>query len=210
MKLTRFWMGRHRCHRLSVVAMATSLLVLCMLYLPPKAHALVFASSVEFFDTGTGDDIGQYGKWWLPTIPEQTLGAPDGIGPSIGETGTLIVGFGSYAIADGPGADITIYGSGNADTEPGKIYAGWDLDSFVEVGVFDQRVTQMSFDLAGSGLSAARYVKIWDLPGGLPGGIAFDVDAIGVLNYTLVPEPTSLLALISGIGALAVLRRRRA
>jgi len=106
------------------------------------------------------------------------LGPPDRQFTSIGELGSVTVHFTDAVILDAPGDDIIIWGSCNARYEPGRVLASADGETFVPLGTFDAGVS-MDFDLAGSGLAQASFIRVEDLPGGvLPGGSGVDIDAI--------------------------------
>jgi hypothetical protein len=116
------------------------------------------------------------------------LGPPDLLFCSIGELGSVTLQF-STSIVDGPGDDVEVWGSCNAQNEPADVLASDDGVRFVSLGVFNSGES-MRFDLAGTGLTRATFVRIQDLPGSAYGqGSGVDVDAICGLNVD-TPVPT--------------------
>ena len=88
-----------------------------------------FATEVISFEFGEGQDFGQ------DDFPESVLGGPEGGGccsgslavTSLGDGGTLVLGFGERVIIDGPGADFIVFENAFAAGGP-------DGDVFVELG----------------------------------------------------------------------------
>jgi len=152
--------------------------------------------------------------WWLPDCsltrngyndPSQVLGSPDaarlevrehfrGI-MSLGQGGYVTVDLGDTAI-DGPGPDLRVYQA--VGTEPVTLYAATGAQGpFVLVGLrvdcgertpgFENLVRHCDFELRGTGLAEARYLKVEDgeiypcLAGGTNTEGA-DIDAIEILN----------------------------
>jgi PKD repeat protein len=104
------------------------------------------------------------------------LGAPDNINYSIGKNGYCVLDM-QYPILDGPGVDFTVY-EGDATPEGYTCYVGSTIDgSWISVGTGNGTT---DFDIAGSGLSEARYIKILDDGDGTANAAnaGFDLDAI--------------------------------
>jgi hypothetical protein len=119
----------------------------------------------------------------FPADPTWALGPPDSRFISLGEQGSISLGFAGRMIFDGPGDDFIVYGSCNAPNEPGRVFASPGGTGFVPLGDFVSG-TARYFDLASVGMTEAEFIRIDDLPGGtgLPIGQAFDVDAVEALH----------------------------
>jgi hypothetical protein len=165
--------------------------LLLALILPPSgSHAGSFADQVIAFSPG-GDDLGcgvivnfdVCSGDPLPFTLSLALGAPDHRYVTVGELGSIALGFSGQVITDEPGDDFTVWGSCNAFREPGSVWVSADGATFQEIGIFDSGVST-SFDLADLALPSASVVRLVDLPGGvgLPWGLAFDVDALEALH----------------------------
>jgi hypothetical protein len=69
--------------------------------------------------------------------------------------------------------------------------------------------TQFTYVMTGlSGPTSGRFAFNYNVPNGGPSGTNSDFIGIDSVSYTAVPEPATMAAL--GLGALAVIRRRRA
>lgn len=159
-------------------------------------------------------------------------GAPDGNSTNggtawVGLGGQVVTyDFGADRVVDGSGSDFNVYEVNYGSVEFNLISVSASLDG---LSFFDLTATQsawvdidgdeahgnapfaQSYDLNGL-LSAARYIRIDGAGTGPAGGInAFDLDAIGAINFTLaaVPLPAGLPLLIGGVAALAGLRRKK-
>jgi hypothetical protein len=152
--------------------------------------------------------------WWLPECslthngyndPGQVLGSPDAARLEVRENfrGIMSLGQGGYVTVDledtaidGPGPDLRVYQA--VGTEPVTLYAATGAQGpFVIVGLrvdcgertpgFQNLVRHCDFDLRGTGLAEARYMKLEDgeiypcLAGGTVTEGA-DIDAIEILN----------------------------
>jgi hypothetical protein len=152
--------------------------------------------------------------WWLPECslthngyndPGQVLGSPDAARLEVRENfrGFMSLGQGGYVTVDledtavdGPGPDLRVYQA--VGTEPVTLYAATGAQGpFVIVGLrvdcgerspgFENLVRHCDFDLRGTGLAEARYMKVEDgeiypcLAGGTVTEGA-DIDAIEILN----------------------------
>ena len=152
--------------------------------------------------------------WWLPDCslthdgyndPGQVLGAPDAVFLGVKDSyrGIMSLGQGGYVTVDlvdtavdGPGPDIRVYQV--TGTEPVTLYAASSPQGpFVLVGLrmdcgtrtpgLENYEHHCDFDLRGTGISEARYVKVEDgeIYPCLAGGTiteGADIDAIEILN----------------------------
>ena len=105
-------------------------------------------------------------------------------------------------ITDGSGVDFTVTEalvSGDALPEPYLVYAGGAYNQSALVG---GATGTASFDLAASGLSSARYLRIVDQSAGDPDSAfaGLEVDAVTVLNST---APTALDVDVTAISLAA-------
>jgi hypothetical protein len=152
--------------------------------------------------------------WWLPDCsltyngyndPAQVVGAPDAVAlggkdayrgiMSLGQAGYVTVDLGDTAV-DGPGADLRVYQM--TGSEPVSLYAatgaqgpfvlvGLRVDCGVRTPGMGNQNRHCDFDLRGSGLAEARYLKVEDgeIYPCLAGGTiteGADIDAIEILN----------------------------
>ena len=129
------------------------------------------------------------------SIPEQGLILENGQNVSnffsLGFGGSIVVGF-SNAIVDGSGADLKITEDtwGSYPLEKADVYASQDGLSWVLLGTADNTNlnlihTTSEFDLAGSGLSWAQYVKIVDVSDPAvhtATGDGYDLNAVEAVN----------------------------
>lgn len=152
--------------------------------------------------------------WWLPECslthngyndPGQVLGAPDAVSLGVKDEyrGIMSLGQGGYvtvdlgdSIVDGPGADLRVYQM--TGSEPVTLYASANPQGpFTLVGLrmdCGERTPGLpnpnhhcDFDLRGTGLAEARYLKVEDgeIYPCLSGGTiteGADIDAIEILN----------------------------
>jgi hypothetical protein len=176
----------------------------CLDPAPPGAAATATAGAAEYAQSIV--------DWWLPQCtldrngykdPQEVLGRPDAVNlgskdnyrgiMSMGQGGYVTVDMGMNAV-DGPGADIRVFQTTTG--EPVTLYASASASGpFVLVGL---RIpcgirspglvsNHCDFDLAGTGLASARFLKIED-------GEVFpclagdtitegtDIDAVQILN----------------------------
>jgi hypothetical protein len=143
------------------------------------------------------------------TNPAAVLGAPDGLELSMGGPGAiLVIDMGSDTpIVDGPGPDLEVRETGAAFGGADESYRvliseSTSVASFVEIGIG----TAISlFEIAGSGLSTARYVRLEDLATETlntqtPGS---DIDSLTALHGTDLPGgPSGVAGRYTGQGAL--------
>jgi hypothetical protein len=190
---------------------ARPLLAPCLDAMPVAAgaaRASAVAGAAAFYARSVVD-------WWLPDCSlqrngyndaAQVLGSPDAARQednrdnfrgimSLGQGGYVTVDLVDMAI-DGPGADLRVYQA--VGTEPVTLYAATGAQGpFVLVGLrmdcgertpgFENLVRHCDFDLRGTGVAEARYLKVEDgeiypcLAGGTVTEGA-DIDAIEILN----------------------------
>ena len=151
------------------------------------------------------------------------LGPPDDTYGGIG--GQIVTyDFGLNLVIDGPGQDFNVYEVDGGIVEFGSIdvfVSANGVDFFLVDSTMQAKIDldndnlhnnasfAKSYDLGPSGLSSVRYIRIDGVGTGASGGnTAFDLDALGAINYSLVPAPAGLLLLGSGLTVLAGLRRK--
>lgn len=156
----------------------------------------------------------------ITTVPMSTyLGAPDGYYAGLGAQ-YLTYDFGEL-IFDGPGPDINIYevDFGAVEFELVDILVSADNITFFNIDstigpavdlIGDNAHTapnyRKSFDLAPSGLSTVRYLKIQGTGSGVAGTTNdFDLDAVAAINFLPAPGSVALIAL----AGMVVGRRQR-
>jgi hypothetical protein len=112
------------------------------------------------------------------------LGSPDDINYSIGKNGWCVLDM-QNPIVDGAGSDLIVY-EGDSSPEGYYCYAGQTIDGPWQLLGTGTGTTQ--FDLAGSGLAEAQFIKILDDGDGTATApnAGFDLDAIETLNIVPV------------------------
>jgi hypothetical protein len=119
------------------------------------------------------------------TVPADALGPPDGVPCSLGAGGFIVLDLGAgHDIADGADADFTVTEAlTTADPAPEayRVYAG---DAYTQSVLIGSATGTASFDLGGSGVTTARYLRIADLSGASPNlpYAGMDLDAVTVLH----------------------------
>lgn len=119
------------------------------------------------------------------TYPSGALGPEDGVPASLGSAGFTVLDFGEgHEIEDGTGPDFSVVeavGSFDLEAEAYAVYAG---DAYVQDRQVGVAVGSASFDLAGTGLTSTRYLRIVDLSGSNPGlpYAGMDLDCVRVLH----------------------------
>ena len=132
---------------------------------------------------------------WFEGWPHNALGPPDTVPCSLGKGCTLALDMGdNFAIQDISGDDFTVIEADIGDGDEGytlSISATSMNGPWVSLGT---GTGTTSFDLSGSGLSYARYIRIQDDNDGVSTGNypGFDLDAIQkiVSSDTPTPNPT--------------------
>lgn len=170
-----------------------------------EAEASVFAQSVESFSAVAITPAGPVSNVLLP---------PDGFSVdfagTVGGPGFVTVAFASWKAIDGPGNDVIVH-----------LWSDWDPPEsfFVDAGdgVTFQRLgysgvpdgtkgaMQFGFDFADVGVSEARLIRIVNEANGFDHE-GPEIDAIELVNYAPVPEPSTILLLAGSLAFLAVRR----
>jgi hypothetical protein len=178
------------------------------------ASPAYFASEVVEVAYGPGQSFGR------DRMPEVALGPPVGGGccqgsldvVSLGNGGTIVVGFGGSAIVDGPGPDFVVFENAfeTADTVFAEIASvevsedgmHWDAypctadappygtcagqqPVYLDAGpgpVDPSSSGGDAFDLADLGLARVRFVRITDRADLTGAAGVFDLDAVGVVH----------------------------
>jgi hypothetical protein len=119
-----------------------------------------------------------WGDYANPSLPTAAIGPPDGGSFSLGKGGWAVLDMGATTpIVDRPGADLTVR-EGDGTAEGYTVYAASDWKGpFVSLGT---GTGTNSFDLAGSGLPQARFVKIVDDGDGVASApdAGFELDSV--------------------------------
>jgi hypothetical protein len=143
--------------------------------------------------------------WWPE--PDQARGAFDFIPLTLGTGGSAVFRL-DHPAADGVGYDLYVHENGATENDVDENYqveASLDGSTFVPIGT--SAGSLHGFDLAGSGLSLARFIRITDLApveataAGMAGA---DIDAIEVVHCSetaaVAPAPRllarSMIALV--------------
>ncbi len=138
------------------------------------------------------------GTWWPES--DRALGAPDYAPFTLGTGGSAVFRL-DHPAADGPGYDLYVHENGATESDVDENYAveaSSDGSTFVSLGSSSGSLN--GFDLAGSGLSVARFVRIVDLApaeavnAGMEGA---DIDAIEVVHCSETAD------VVRGPGAVA-------
>jgi hypothetical protein len=184
-------------------------LIFCFSLISSRAMG-VYAQSIYQFSPGSPN--------WPDAPIENILGAPDtaegwrDCQGGIGHLGWVIVDMGAGGIYDVSGEDIFLwFGGFNSSfevVEALKVEASIDGSQFYLVGSLPAGSTieapvplfSQSMDLGNSGLSHARYLKIYDM-GSDETYCGLELNAVEG-----VPEPATVLLLSAGLLAL---RKRR-
>ena len=125
------------------------------------------------------------------TYPSWALGEPDNIPCSIGSGGFIVLDMGEgHEIFDGPGGDFTVteaYFDRDSIPESYRVFTGTAYAQNIHIG---DGIGTTSFDLNGTGVTTARYLRIVDQSGAPFNGVVAGMDLDGV-------------TLINGIGDIA-------
>ena len=115
-------------------------------------------------------------------IPAKGLGASDGIFVSLGNGGSIIIGFTDNVVVDGPGADLDVIEVAFGDPENAAVSVS-NGGAFVGVGTA-VGLGSTTFDISATGLGFVNRVKLVDLPPNTPSSstAGFDLDAVTALN----------------------------
>jgi hypothetical protein len=119
-----------------------------------------------------------------PVATDRCLGPSDGQGMSLGDQGLLILCF-PGPFEDVSGDDLVVHPlGGDGDTCAVEVSA--DGTTYVALGAAIENGLAQGFDLQGSGLARARFVRLVDPAGGDASG--FGLDAVAVAG-TVPPDP---------------------
>ena len=139
------------------------------------------------------------------------LGPNDGYYVSVDIPETLVLAFTDNTANDGVGGDLKIYqviaGDSNVDVFASDLGIDWSF--------LGRTSGNTVFDLAGSGLGYANFVKFVGLDnGGASAG--FDLDAVEALNSirhingeNVIPAPGAVILSMIGVGLVGYVRRRK-
>ena len=125
------------------------------------------------------------------------IGSPDSISYSLGKNGWIIVDM-EDTVVNIPGDDFTVY-QGNSEPESFSCLVGQTIDGpWISLG---SGTGTTAFDLAPTGWSSIRFIKILDDGVGQPNvpDAGFDLDAIET-----IPEPTGVHFTEAGTGSLTL------
>lgn len=168
------------------------------------------------------------------TLSGNTTGYADSLftGPPdddfIGIGGQVVTyDFGADRVIDAAGQDFNVYEVDWGGPEFGSMTVSVSIDgtTFINVDASIKPVVRIyddskhgnddfakSYDLSGSGLSEVRYIRIDGDGSGAAGGTnAFDLDAIGAINYrvaTPVPIPGAFFLLAGGLLGIGVFKKK--
>jgi hypothetical protein len=157
--------------------------------------AVLYATSVDSYTQGLGiTDPNRL-------VQANALGAPDGAFLSLGRTGEAIVSFGKRFKAIGTLTEIT-FGNRDNHIEKVELYGGVN-GVFTYLGTITNTVANSAFSFAG----VFDQLKLVDVSPAGPRRDGWDIDAISVVP---VPVPAGGLLLLTAIGAVSMLRRRKA
>lgn len=189
---------------------------------PTKAATLLADTVIDFFNSGANAAFpgpgNPFGGVFVPAnfpVAVPLTYATDGDENTFVSlpTGSFIVlGFSGGFVFDGPGNDIFVSEVGGAD-ERADVFVSSDLGTtFTFLGQATTS-TVSGFDLASIGFTdKVNAVKIVGLDsfGGSPGfDLAFVQGLEGSVVVNPIPVPAALPLLLSGVAALAVVRRRK-
>ena len=170
-----------------------------------EAGASVFAQSVESFSA-------------LPpgiASEEDVLFAPDTLIADFASTaagpGFVTVAFGSWKAIDGPGNDVIVHLLGDWDPPESFFVDAGDGVTFQRLGYSGipngtKVAIQFGFDFANVGVSEALLIRIVNEAGGFDHE-GPDINAIELVNYAPIPEPSTILLLAGSLAFLGVQRR---
>ncbi|MBN1619397.1 carboxypeptidase regulatory-like domain-containing protein [candidate division WOR-3 bacterium] len=177
------------------------------------AHAPGYASKTinvqVYADTSSGQDFllnpsenyfgvrmmcarQEYSNFTNTTHSFNALGPADGIGMSLNRLGYAIIDFGeNFPVLDGPGYDLIVHEAQDGITDSCFVYIGNSPEYAGTWHYLGKISGNDSFDIASTGLTQARYVKIMDdgstTSGSTPG---YDLDAVHAINSSnSVEEP---------------------
>ena len=182
------------------------------------AQASVVSGAVVglFPTTVSGNTTGQ--------LDDAIIGPPNAIFLGLGNA-SVTYDFGESRVIDSSGGDFNVY------EQPGGLIEFADLAVAVSLNgsdFFDVTATAAagieligaeahlpdyirSFDLSGTGLTMARFLRLTGTASTPAGGSSgFDLDAVGAINFTTVPTPAAFAPGLLLLGAVIIRRRRGA
>ena len=171
-----------------------------------EAGASVFAQSVESFSAVAITPAGPVSNVLL---------APDDFfvdfAGTVGGPGFVTVDFGSWKAIDGPGNDVIVHLFGDWDPPESFFVDAGDGATFERLGYsgipdYSKGAIGFGFDLADVGVSEARLIRIVNEAGGFDHE-GPDINAIELVNYAPIPEPSTILLLAGSLAFLGVQRR---
>jgi hypothetical protein len=157
----RVWANGYEPKTVGNIVVTANSATLVDVELAPLAEPQTYAYRVEYCDVTDPNDV--YNNH---TLTPWCLGPSDGKAVSIGVSGWIVLDMGEgNEIVNGPGDDFRVY-EGGATPEGFDVYGanGWN-GPWLHIG---WGTATTDFDLAGSGLAQARYLKIVDDGGGDP------------------------------------------
>jgi len=122
------------------------------------------------------------------TQPRHALGPADSIWFSLGQSGYIVLDMGANSpVTDNPGDDFTVFEADDGTDEGYEVYASHEWkDAWLSCGT---ATGTASFDLATTGMTEARYLRIVDDGDYTTGQYSgFDLDAIHVGHPTGIAE----------------------
>jgi len=149
------------------------------------------------FKVVTAEIADPYNSYNNHTLTPWALGPPDNQFLSIGVGGKIVLDMGKGSeIKDLPGPDFRVYEAGSTQESFYAYVSNTWNGPWTYLGM---GTGTWDFDLSGSGLTQARYVKIVDDGNGNPNESypGYDLDAIEgnplpVVNITLIPDTTTV------------------
>jgi hypothetical protein len=163
-----------------------------------------FADEVVSFFAGTGG---------VSEPPSNGL-TLDGLNVSLGNGGELVVEFVDNLLVDQDsvedGLDLFIFEAGDA-TEAMQVSISKDGIDFIELGVLSGQPTGFDIGPFITPGDEFRFVKVIDVASDTVQSGPFagaDIDAIGAIGSTAIPEPTSFLLLGLDVGVAVAAGRR--
>ncbi len=164
-------------------------------------HDFLLAPSENFFGVRMMCARQEYTGFTNTTHSFNALGPADGIGMSLNRLGYAVIDFGeNYPVLDDQGYDLIVHEAQDGITDSCFVYIG-NSPEYAGTWHYLGKISGTdSFDIASTGLTQARYVKISDdgstTSGSTPG---YDLDAVQAIHsFNSVEEPLPEIPVISG------------